>query len=126
MYRRFRRMEAEPRPWKIHPVWRGIGCLLMILIPIISYAAATLLIDAYKETIPLPPELRASVDLVYFGEVDYFFARLGLVVLLIVIGFGLLSIVYSAIYGLFGPGRYGPLDARPEPRKPRRKTKTVK
>lgn len=36
-------IKREERPWKIHPVWRGIGCLWLIILPIMAYAAAWLI-----------------------------------------------------------------------------------
>lgn len=39
-----RRRASGPFPWRVHPIWRGIGCLLLILIPIISYGLAELLL----------------------------------------------------------------------------------
>lgn len=40
-----RRRGSGPFPWRVHPIWRGIGFLLLILIPIISYGLAELLLD---------------------------------------------------------------------------------
>ena len=33
-------VKREERPWKIHPIWRGIGCVWLALLPVMSYAAA--------------------------------------------------------------------------------------
>jgi hypothetical protein len=38
------RRDRGPFPWTVHPIWRGIGCLLMILLPIIAYGLAELLL----------------------------------------------------------------------------------
>ena len=35
----------QPEDKGIHPIWRGIGCLLLILIPIIAFAAADTFYD---------------------------------------------------------------------------------
>ncbi len=40
-----RRRSSGPFPWRVHPIWRGIGFLLLILIPIISFGLAELLLD---------------------------------------------------------------------------------
>jgi hypothetical protein len=106
---------AAQRPWKIHPVWRGIGCLLMIMIPIIAYAGAVLLVEANQEQkwLPTPPELMGIVRLPIIGGVDNFYAVAIMTVLLSIVGFGLLTIVYSILYSALGPPRLGPLDAPP-------------
>ena len=42
-----------------HPIWRGVGFAMMILIPIISYAASVLLfnLNLEKRWVALPVEL---------------------------------------------------------------------
>jgi len=46
---------------RIHPVWRGVGFVLMVLIPIISFAAAEVLLDLNGKNnwAPLPTDLIA-------------------------------------------------------------------
>lgn len=103
------------RPWKIHPVWRGIGCLMMILIPIIAFAAAILVVEANIEQgwVPIPYDMAKTVAIPFIGEINNFLAILVVAILLSLIGFGILTIFYSIIYSSFGPPRYGPLDAPP-------------
>jgi hypothetical protein len=38
------RRDRGPFPWTVHPIWRGIGCLLLILLPIIAFGLAELLL----------------------------------------------------------------------------------
>jgi len=45
-----RRVEKDPTP-AVHPIWRGIGCILLIVIPAISFIMATILINN-RDTIP--------------------------------------------------------------------------
>lgn len=44
---------------RIHPVWRGVGFVMMVLIPIISYAGASVLLQKndVKGWFPLPYDL---------------------------------------------------------------------
>ena len=35
----------QPEDKGLHPIWRGIGCLMLILIPIIAFAAADTFYD---------------------------------------------------------------------------------
>ncbi len=39
-----RRVAKEPAP-AVHPIWRGIGCILIIVIPAISYLITSILIN---------------------------------------------------------------------------------
>ena len=103
------------RPWKIHPIWRGIGCLLMLLLPVVAYAGAVILVNmnAEKGWLPAPRELTQTVTLPLVGPVDNFYSVLIMTFLLAIIGFGLVTIIYSIIYSAVGPPRLGPLDAPP-------------
>lgn len=113
----------EERPWKIHPIWRGIGCLMMILIPIMAYAGAVVLVQANLEQgwLPMPRELIQTVTLPVVGEVNQFYAVVIMTTLLMIIGFGVVTILYSLIYSAVGPPRLGPLDAPPVRNSPKKK-----
>jgi len=117
------RDRAAPRPWSIHPVWRGIGCLMMVIIPIMAWAAATLLVqeNAKRGWLPMPAQLVQTVNLPLIGAAPFFFANLLTAVILALIGFGLFTIIYSMIFSALGPPRYGPLDAPPDHRRPRKR-----
>jgi hypothetical protein len=109
------RPEMKPRPWEIHPIWQGIGCVLILLIPIISYAAATLVVDANtrKHWLFIPPELAKTVSLPVIGNVPNLYATLILTGLFILLGYGIIVIIYAVIYRMMAPPRLGPLDAPP-------------
>ena len=110
----YQRPSTKPRPWSVHPIWRGIGCILIILIPIISFAGARILVqeNLQQRWVQIPDELKGSINVLTFGQV--LFAELAVAVILMVIGFGLLTMVYAFIYRLFGPSPYGPMDAPPQ------------
>ena len=110
-----RRTPLDQRPWTIHPIWRGIGCILMLLIPIMAYAGAILLIQANieKRWVPMPAELMQSITLPFLGVVDHLVATLIVTILLSFIGFALLSFLYAIFYRLVNPDPLGPLDAKP-------------
>ena len=107
---------AAKRPWEIHPVWQGIGCVLMVIVPIMAYAAAVLIVEANIEQgwLPMPVELVRPVDILEFGMVDHFFANLMVAALLSILIFTVMFAVYSLLYRMVGPSRYGPMDAPPE------------
>lgn len=107
------RANSKPRPWSIHPIWRGIGCILIILIPILSFVAAKLIVqeNLQQKWVQIPDELTGSFDVPSIGQILY--ADLAVTVMLLVIGFGLLTIVYALIYRIFGPSQYGPMDVPP-------------
>lgn len=100
---------SQKRPWGIHPVWQGIGCLMMVLIPVMSYAGAVLLVDANLQNrwVPVPQE--------FIGPPGYplLYMQLGVTVLVSMFGFLFFVMVYSIMYRMMGPPKYGPTDAPP-------------
>jgi hypothetical protein len=114
------------RPYEIHPVWRGIGCLLIIISPFIAYSLAHVLINMNLEAgwFLIPRDLAQTINIPVPGlniSVPYLYAKLMLAAVFLVFGIGLLMIVYALIYQLVGPSRYGPLDAKPVRRSPKKK-----
>ncbi len=87
-------------PWRVHPIWRGIGCLFLIIVPIVSLGLADLLIERIDD--PLPEILTRPLTLPGIGMIDNFYARI-LTVTIISIGlFLLLSILGSILYSALG------------------------
>lgn len=117
-----------PDPYKegaqIHPVWRGIGCILVVIIPIMAYILAHELVEG-----PLlgyiPRELVFTPALPDLGVIPVIWFRylpakllVGAVIALVI--FGLLTVLYSVMYGMGGGYRRGATDAAPlKPRKKR-------
>ena len=119
------RASAAQRPWEIHPIWRGIGCLMMILVPVMAYAGAVLLVQANVSQgwVPIGSELSQTVNIPNVGSFDYLFANLLVAGILAMLGFGLMVAIYSLIYKAVGPSQLGPLDAETIRRKPTKRKK---
>jgi hypothetical protein len=94
---------------KIHPVWRGIGCVLMVFIPILSYVAATQIINKHDRLswVIIPEEIVVSTysDPLIFVKIVYA-AAIALILFL------LMGIVTFLTNKYFGPSKYGPYDVR--------------
>jgi hypothetical protein len=101
-----------------HPIWRGIGCALMIIIPVVSFGLADMLMPYLYAKVPgfhLPPELRGSVTIFSGWQVHNFWAVVGLAVLLIFLLFGLLTTLNSVLNGiLFSGKRTGASNHKPD------------
>jgi len=84
----------------VHPIWRGIGFLLMGLITIMSYAGANLLVEKNKTTgwVAVPYEIQGGVS-----WAPDLYAELIVMFFLILIGFGIMTIIYSVIYKVTRP-----------------------
>jgi hypothetical protein len=109
-------------------IWRGIGCLLILVVPFISYvlAAATVQLAVDKQWpmpyqlmgYPVMPNLLWKVPgfvpvLAFIQAQRNLYAVLTVTVVYVVALGTLISLVYSIIYRLVGPSRYGPLDVPP-------------
>jgi hypothetical protein len=108
--------KGMPRTNKVHPIWQGIGCLMLIAIPILSYAGAVLLVEENmtRHWLPAPSELLQTVFIPVAGvSVPHLYANLLVAFLLALLGFTILTMAYGALYSAIGPSRYGPLDAHP-------------
>lgn len=106
----------KARSRQVHPVWRGIGCLMMILIPVMAYAGAVLLVQANRTAhwLPMPAELAKAVAVPGIGNVPFLYANLMTAVVLSLLGFGVLVFLYALLYRFIGPSPYGPMDAPPD------------
>jgi len=87
-------------PWRVHPIWRGIGCSFLIIIPIISYGISEVLIELIDE--PLPDLLSRSLELPIIGSVEAFLGRIVFSVVLSVALFLLLFVLGSIFFLLLG------------------------
>jgi uncharacterized membrane protein len=107
------RTETPPKPSQIpaHPIWRGIGCILSVFIPLISYFVASGLINNRGKIswLIIPQELIFSQLKDPFLAIKLLYA--GILVLIIAI---ILAFLTFSITRLFGPSKYGPHDIPPE------------
>ena len=130
-----RQQKAPPRN-TVPPVVRGIGCIMFVLVPLLSYGIADYCIGNVQQVTsffqanpnlmnppkinPLLLQLRGLQPVWSFIQGQaHFGANLVLTIALIMIIGGLMAIVYGYIYAMFGPPKYGPTDVPP----PRVKTK---
>jgi hypothetical protein len=126
----------EERPWKVHPIWRGIGCFMAIIMPLMAWAGAELFLQT-NTWVPLPPELsqrvliplskQGTIDAVsssinsFLSGLEVTYGKIFFTFVFLFLGYGVLSILYSIMYRIVGPPRYSELDARPMPAPKRRR-----
>lgn len=121
------RPQMKKRPWGVHPIWRGIGCVLIVAVPILSYLGAVILVELNMEAAWVPSSviLMQTVFVPFIQiAVPHFYANLIVAGILILVGYAAVMVFYSLLYGVVGPPRLGPLDAEPIRRPPRQKYKT--
>lgn len=122
------RTPPKPRDPGVHPIMRGIGCIMMIVVPILAYGTALLLVDyGIRQGWPIPPNwlrpitipplllsLRGLEPVWNFLLVqDNLIAVVVFTIAITVVIGGIMSVLYGYMYTLFGPPRYGPQDSPP-------------
>jgi hypothetical protein len=127
-YSSYSRPKPKPRVVTVHPVMRGIGCIMIVVVPILAYGMAVLLVN-YGATRgwPIPPNWYGPPAvhpvlwniqglrpiLAFIQAQNNLEANLIFTIALIIVIGGIMSVIYGYIYTLFGPPRYGPQDAPP-------------
>jgi hypothetical protein len=122
------RRRAVPRPDSPHPIWRGIGCLMIVIVPVMAFTLGLLTVQiALALNWPVPiqltgyPVLPASLFsvnilvpiLIFIEHQNNFYALMTLTILYTVVLGALFSLIYAIIYRFVGPPKYGPQDAPP-------------
>lgn len=101
-----RRVVKKTAP-AVHPIWRGIGCILIIIIPTLAYIISTILINN-RESIPwfdIPQDLVVGVLKDPLLIVKIFYAA----VISLIISF-LIALVTFTIDRVFNPKKKSPYD----------------
>lgn len=115
-YSKYRSDGGIKPPKQVSPVWRGIGCILFFLTPIISIAIASelLAIGVIQRWIYVPPNLLRSYTIPVLNfTIPNFLGSLGLGIGVTIMLFAFFAAVYAAMYRVIGPSPYGPTDVPP-------------
>ena len=103
------------KPKTAHPIWRGVGFAMIVLIPLISYAASEVLIQQNQKSniFPWPYDLLAKPgDFLWNGDTLLYFKIL-LTITFMLILFALFTLITFLFNSAFGVPRYGPYDVPP-------------
>ena len=117
--------QPEKEKVKIHPIWRGIGFLMIVIIPIISYAATEVLIAQNMKSnwFPLPYDLMAQPGQLFYNGDPMVYFKIIITIAFMLLFYGLFTLVTFAMNSIFGGTRYGPYDVPPITAKVRKKAR---
>ncbi|MGD0877299.1 MAG: hypothetical protein ABSA01_04015 [Anaerolineales bacterium] len=116
-----------------NPLWRGVGCIIMVALPLISLGLTILSIPKLIATGLVPYQLLGRVTFPiwvirtpFLNSIAFFIRSidnlwlglLAFVVILVLIS-GVSSIIYVSVLQVIGPPRYTELDAPPTGYKPK-------
>jgi hypothetical protein len=136
-YEKYTIKPKKERRWRIHPIWRGIGCFMLVIIPVVSYAAAYIVARANYQIgwVKIPNELRGWVDLspvfrfapwlaeIISPSMRFYYLDLALTVTFIVVAFGLLTLFYGILYSATGVTKSDPYYVPPVRKSPKRSSR---
>jgi hypothetical protein len=127
---KYSKYQKPPKDLKapMHPLWRGIGCLMAIILPALSYLGAVEFVKlGLTKGWPIPvsllgfvlfPEWVWNVSflaglLLPIATYRNFYAVMVFTFVILILLSGILSLFYSILYRIVGPPRLTPLDAPP-------------
>jgi hypothetical protein len=132
------RESSVRKPQEPHAIWRGIGCVLMIVVPVLSMAIGTQIVKyALANKISVPVEFLGKVSMPGFiynsfalraifkplTEIQNLYANLVAGLICMILISSLISLIYAVAYRIANPYRYGPTDAPPPKRKVAKKSR---
>ncbi len=105
----FTRRAKKPSIPEIHPMWRGIGCIFMAIIPILSFVISNTLIAnvATLKWIVLPPEM-----IVPNYSDPLIVVRVLYTAIVSLVLFFTISLVTFILNSIMNPKRKGPYDVK--------------
>lgn len=101
--------EREPikNKYKSHPIWVGIGFLLLIIIPTISYFASLYLLEENGKY----GYFIIATNMLANGADPLLYVKIFLTVFISMALFAIIYLIYFIAYRIFGPSRYSSKDA---------------
>jgi hypothetical protein len=103
--------KGNPAKKAIHPIWRGIGCIFLIIIPFISYIAANFIVTNRNSFswVTVPRELIVMKLFDPLLLVKFLYTAIFVFFLYLI-----LTVITFLINHFFGPSRFGPYDVPPD------------
>jgi hypothetical protein len=135
---KYSRFSSKPMEKKeLNPIWRGIGCILIVVVPLLSYGLMLLSVPAIIATGKVPPQLMGQVNFpdwayrtlvisgftIFIHSLHNLWLNLIVFFVMALILTAIASLLYSMLYSLIGPARYTEVDAPPSKYKARKYTR---
>ena len=104
-----KRNATKPDKPVIHPIWRGIGLILILITPVMSYAAMEMIHAANlaNKWVPIPLELFSPVI------EKYLYVKIVIWLCCMLLIYAFFFLISFALYRFIAPPRYGPYDVPP-------------
>ncbi len=134
-YAKFQRKTPEKKG--LNPIWRGIGCILIVVVPLLAYGLMILFAPVIIATGKVPYQLlgfvhfpdwaykvRIVADIaIFIGSIQNLWLNIITFFVIVLILTTVASLLYSWIYSVVGPARYTEMDAPPSKHKAKKYTR---
>lgn len=121
-----RERTRDERERRAHPIWRGVGFALAVLIPIVSYAGSIELIKANRKFgwLPMPTDLVARPgDFLYSGD-PWVYLKIALTIIIMFVLYVLFMLITFAVNkATLDPARTDPFYVPPIKAKVRKRAR---
>ena len=121
--------EKERPP--MNPIWRGIGCIMLVTAPLFSYLLTIVAIPPLLTTGYVPLELLGHINfpawmykvpilngiVAWIGGINNLGLGIVVFIVILVLLTGIFSLLFVAILQAISPPRYGEMDAPPSKHK---------
>lgn len=108
-YSDYGRQQEVKKPQGLHPIWRGIGFAMIVLIPFLSYVGALAILQENAKA----HWFRLPADLYVNWSDPLILIKALLTIALAFVFYMVFSLVTFLLYRLLAPPRYGPYDVPP-------------
>jgi hypothetical protein len=113
-----RRQSTKTQPEGLPPIWRGIGLLMMILIPGMAYGGMLFLLD-YNQANNLFP---IPLDMINkYGGDPLLFIKIAIVGILMIVMYAILMFFTFILNKIFAPSQMNPFDVPRVAYKPKKR-----
>jgi hypothetical protein len=128
LYTKYKPLKVKPG---MNPIWRGVGCILLVIAPVVSYALTILVVPLLIATGYVPLELLGNVhfpDWIFkvpvlngiaslIGGINNLGLDIVVFVVIMLLLTGIFSLIFVAVLQVTSPPRYGEMDAPPSTHK---------
>lgn len=104
------RKPVEDKNEKVHPIWRGIGCVMVVVIPFLAYSAVFYI---FNNRINFP-WFTIPQEIVFPTIKDpYLLVKILYTIIFAFVLYLIMGIITFVINKFFGPSKKGPYDIKP-------------
>ena len=122
--------ERKDKPQQ-NPIWRGVGCIIMIVVPLITFGLTLLAVPPVAATGLVPLQLLENLNFpvwvfrtpglsdiaIFLRGINALGLGIMLFFIILLLLSGISSVIYTSVLQVIGPPRYSEKDAPPSTHK---------